>query len=58
MSKVPLREPSNPPVSSLFAHQVVPCPNSPCCNRSEGAMSKKALQDYLAKFGIKAAVTA
>ena len=25
---------------------------------SEGAMSKKALQEYLAKFGIKAAVTA
>jgi thioredoxin 1 len=27
-------------------------------SHSEGAMSKKALQDYLAKFGIKAAVTA
>lgn len=35
----------------------LPCAQ-PLCRCSEGALAKKALQEYLAKFGIKAAVTA
>lgn len=55
LGSLPVHCAASLPTSPSMHVPLLPLPLLGC---SEGAMSKKALQEYLAKFGIKAAVTA